>query len=144
MQLLHQKTLENTSRILHFTHSLIQNPSLPGTLGEMAFADQKGGNREDFARGRLESGAGQPAAASRRSTRIAERPLRAPAPGRPMRPRPSAVPWPARWLERGFDACETASLHYCLDGRGTLDAGNGHRISLQPHRGFFFFFFFLS
>lgn len=36
------------------------------------------------------------------------------------------------WSVR-FDACETASLHYCLDGCGTLDAGNGHRIALQPH-----------
>lgn len=36
------------------------------------------------------------------------------------------------WSVR-FEACETASLHYCLDGRGTLDAGDGHRIALQPH-----------
>ena len=36
------------------------------------------------------------------------------------------------WSVR-FEACETASLHYCLGGRGTLDAGNGHRIALQPH-----------
>lgn len=36
------------------------------------------------------------------------------------------------WSVR-FDASRTASLHYCLDGSGTLDAGDGHRIPLRPH-----------
>lgn len=36
------------------------------------------------------------------------------------------------WSVR-FDAPQTASVHYCLDGHGTLDAGDGRRIPLRPH-----------
>lgn len=36
------------------------------------------------------------------------------------------------WSVR-FNAPRTASLHYCLDGHGTLDAGDGQRIALRPH-----------
>jgi AraC-like DNA-binding protein len=32
-----------------------------------------------------------------------------------------------------FDPCETASLHYCLAGRGSLVIRNDENISLEPH-----------
>lgn len=36
------------------------------------------------------------------------------------------------WIAR-FDACATASLHYCMEGSGALVAQDGERIALSPH-----------
>lgn len=36
------------------------------------------------------------------------------------------------WSAR-FDACATASLHYCMEGSGALVTRGGERISLSPH-----------
>lgn len=36
------------------------------------------------------------------------------------------------WSAR-FDACATASLHYCMEGRGALVTQDGERVALIPH-----------